>query len=97
MIGVTNFARSGALVQSTVVGVNSRDVEVGDNFIGSGRKVTNLDPDTTINRLNLFVFLRAHLKCHLSDDEIFFPSSSHAISGNGFPEAEHLRETLGPG
>lgn len=46
MIGVTDFAGGGALVQSAVVGVNSRDVEVGDDFVGSGRKVTNLDPDT---------------------------------------------------
>lgn len=44
MIGVADFAGRGALVQPAVVGVDGRDVEVGNNFVGTGVKVANLNP-----------------------------------------------------
>ena len=53
---MADFAGSGALVQAAVVGVDGSDVEVRNDFIGTGVKVTNLDPvgPKKINLLDSF-------------------------------------------
>ncbi len=100
---MSDFAGSGALVEASVVGVNGRDVEVGNDLIGTGVEVADLNPLETDGRDEMSRFRRRPTvvkylgKKYLSEDEIFFPSNSQVISGNGFPDAEHLRLTLGPG
>lgn len=100
MFSVANFARCCALVKTAVVGLYGGHVQVGDDLVGASRKVTDLNPEQNKGKrkyIKKFRLLILVLNENLSDEVIFLPSSSQLISGRGFPEAEHLRETLGPG
>lgn len=48
MVRISHFAGCRALVKTSVIGVDSGDVEVGDHFVRSSRKVTNLYPKQSV-------------------------------------------------
>lgn len=101
----SNLGYSGTFVQTSVITVNVSNVQVGNDFSGSSCVLTDSHPINikdnielnlsfdTINRL----YLTSVQIYYLSPFVTFLESTSQTISGDGFPVALHLSETVGPG